>query len=342
MPIPLTPGRLKHLRALSNSAGVIAAVAMDQRASLVKAIAAARGVEPKAVPQSTLSEFKSSVSKTLSPHASAILLDPEYGLPAAAVRDKHCGLLLAYEFSGYDNTRPGRLPDLLENVSVKRIKEWGADACKILIYYSPFDSPQVNDIKHALIERVGSECAAEDLPFFLELLSYDPEGGDEKSIAYARVKPRVAVGTIQEFCKPRYGVEVLKVEMPIVSRFTAGSKAFCGERAYSNAEALGLIREASDASSLPFIYLSAGVDNDIFTEQLRMAAEAGSDFSGVLCGRATWKGGLAVYGKQGPAALEEWLGGEGIANIVNVNEAVRPAKPWWFKLGLSEADVRQS
>jgi tagatose 1,6-diphosphate aldolase len=99
------------------------------------------------------------------------------------------------------------------------------------------------------------------------------------------------------------------------------------------------MKEASDASSLPFIYLSAGVDNDVFTEQLGMAAEAGSEYSGVLCGRATWKGGLPVYGKSGPAALEEWLSGEGVANIGRVNEAIRPAKPWWGKLGLTAAEV---
>lgn len=44
---------------------------------------------------------KSSISKIISseltPYASAILLDPEYGLPAAEVRDKNAGLLLAYE-----------------------------------------------------------------------------------------------------------------------------------------------------------------------------------------------------------------------------------------------------
>ena len=339
MPTRLTSGKLKHLRALSNSAGVIAAVAMDQRASLVKAIAAARGLDPKDVPALMLSEFKTSVSRIISPHASAILLDPEYGLPATAVRDKNCGLLLAYEFSGYDNARPGRLPDLLENVSVKRIKEWGADACKVLIYYSPFDSPQVNDIKHALVERVGSECIAEDVPFFLELLSYDPEGGDEKALSFAKLKPRMTVGTIVEFSKPRYGVEVLKVEVPVVSKFTEGSRSFCGERAYSRQEALGLIKQASDASALPFIYLSGGVDNDLFTEQLGMAAEAGSDYSGVLCGRATWKGGLLVYGKYGSAALEEWLSGEGVANVGHVNEAIQSAKPWWTKFGLSAGDV---
>ena len=72
----------------------------------------------------------------------------------AGQRAKNAGLLLAYENSGYDNTQPGRLPDLLPHVSVKRIKEeMGADAVKILIYYTPFDDPKVNDIKHAFVEQ---------------------------------------------------------------------------------------------------------------------------------------------------------------------------------------------
>jgi len=91
------------------------------------------------------------VSKVLTPHASAILLDPEFGLEACRARAKTAGLLLAYELSGYDNTRPGRLPDLLPHVSVKRILDWGADAVKILIYYTPYDEPGVKDVKHAFI-----------------------------------------------------------------------------------------------------------------------------------------------------------------------------------------------
>src|SRR3982074_450768 len=136
------------MKALSNEAGVIAAAAMDQRGSLQKSIAAAKGVEPKMVTKEMMSEFKIAVTKVLTPHASAILLDPEYGLPAIDARSPNAGLLLAYELSGYDNTQPGRLPDLLPDMSVKRIKKWGADAVKILIYYTPFDSSKINDIKH--------------------------------------------------------------------------------------------------------------------------------------------------------------------------------------------------
>src|ERR1700690_4491933 len=124
-------GKVRHMKALANQQGVIAAAAMDQRGSLKKSIASAKGVPADQVTEEMMSEFKIAVSKVLTPHASAILLDPEYGLPAAKARSKNAGLLLAYEESGYDNPKPGRLPDLLPHLSVKRIKDLGADAVKI-------------------------------------------------------------------------------------------------------------------------------------------------------------------------------------------------------------------
>jgi len=76
----LTPGKLKGLKAVSNSRDVIAAAAMDQRGSLKSAIAKDKGIDKGAVTAQMLEEFKTAVVKILTPHASAILLDPEYGL----------------------------------------------------------------------------------------------------------------------------------------------------------------------------------------------------------------------------------------------------------------------
>src|SRR5204862_4804778 len=180
--------------------------------SLQKSLATAKGVGQTEITDEMMAEFKTIVTKVLTPHASAILLDPEYGLPATKARAGNCGLLLAYELSGYDNTQPGRLPDLLPHVSVKRIVDWGADAVKILIYYTPFDDPKVNDIKHAFIERIGAECEHYQIPFFLEFVGYDPKGGDEKGFDYAKKKPEIVIKSMQEFGKPQYGVDVLKVE----------------------------------------------------------------------------------------------------------------------------------
>ncbi len=330
----LSKGKLNHLKALSNSAGVIAAAAMDQRGSLQKSIAAAKGVDPKSVTQEQMEEFKVAVVKVLTPHASAILLDPEFGLPAAKKRAKNAGLLMAYEASGYDNTQPGRLPDLLPHVSARRIKEMGADAVKILIYYTPFDDPKVNDIKHAFCERIGSECEDNEIPFFLEFIGYDPKGGDEKGLEYAKMKPKIVIGSMKEFTKPRYKVDVLKVEVPVNAEYVKGSSVFNskGEVAYTRKQALDLYRKAADVTTKPFIYLSAGVSNAQFVESLNMASEAGTDYSGVLCGRATWKEGIPVYATKGVKALEDWLAKDGVKNINCVNDAIKSAKPWKKRL----------
>jgi tagatose 1,6-diphosphate aldolase len=68
-----------------------------------------------------------------------------------------------------------------------------------------------------------------------------------------------------------------------------------------------------------------------------MAGESGTDFSGVLCGRATWKEGIPVYAKQGAKALEDWLANQGVKNINAVNAAIQGARPWYAKFGMAAA-----
>ena len=219
------------------------------------------------------------------------------GLPAAK-RAPNAGLLLAYEQTGYDNTRPGRIPDLLNLWSARRLKDAGASCVKMLIYYTPFDTKVVNEEKHAFVERIGDECRANDIPFFLEFVGYDPGSGDEKGLEFAKLKPEVVSGSMAEFTKDRYGVDVMKVEVPVNMKFVEGARAYGGEKAYSKQEALDAYRRAADIATKPFIFLSAGVSNAEFTESLEMAAESGVKFSGVLCGRATWKDGIPVYGNR--------------------------------------------
>jgi tagatose 1,6-diphosphate aldolase len=326
MKVKMTPGKLAGMKAVSDNRGVIAAAAMDQRGSLQKALAKEKGGD---IGDREIEEFKTLVTEVLTPHASAILLDPEWGIPASKRRAKNAGLLMAYEKTGYDKTGPGRLPDLLDQWSVRRIKEAGADCIKILLYYTPDDPKDVNDIKHAWVERIGDECRANDIPFFLEFVGYE-EGADEKGLEFAKKKPRIVAGSMAEFTKDRYGVDVMKVEMPINMKFVEGTKAFGGQKAYTKQEAMDHFR--------PFIYLSAGVSNAEFTESLELAAEAGTRYSGVLCGRATWKDGIPVYGKQGGDAFRRWLESEGVKNIENVNARLQPAHPWFEFYGAKGAD----
>ncbi|MFQ3662579.1 MAG: tagatose 1,6-diphosphate aldolase [Chloroflexaceae bacterium] len=334
--VRLTRGKFQGISACADERGVIAAAAMDQRGSLKKAIAKARGEGGQATFEDMVA-FKTAVTKILTRHSSAILMDPEYGLEALKHRAPGTGVLMAYEKTGYDASVKGRLPDLLAEWSVRRIVEAGADAVKILLYINPFDDPKINSIKYAFIERIGAECAALDIPFFLEPLAYDDEVGDEKSFAFAKVKPKYVTAYMEEFSKPRYGVDVLKVEVPVNMKFVSGTRAFTGEEAYTRQEAMQLFRESAAAATKPFIYLSAGVTDEIFRETLELAAEAGTPFAGVLCGRATWQDGIPVYAQGGVEALEAWLSDRGVQNIEALNQVLaRGAVPWWTVYGGKE------
>jgi tagatose 1,6-diphosphate aldolase len=334
MRVKITQGKFDGINACANERGVIAALAVDHRGNLMQAIADSRGEHGQAT-AADMHTFKTAVTKVLSPYASAVLLDPEYGLGALGSRAPGTGVLLAYEKSGYDFSVKGRMPDLLPEWSVRRLVEAGAQAIKILMYYNPYDDAQINQVKQAYIERIGAECIALDVPFFLEPLVYDDTLGDEKGLAFARKKPEYVVHVIQEFSKSRYGVDILKVELPVNPAFVQGTRAFDGEAsAYSRQDAIEHFRNAASAATRPFIFLSAGSNDEVFCEMLELVAEAGVKFAGVLCGRATWQGGIAVYANEGVTALSGWLEGRGVQNIQSVNSVLEfAAAPWWDVYG---------
>ena len=252
----------------------------------------------KPADETTIVDFKETVSSELTPYVSAILTDPEYGLPATKGRDKKCGLLLSYEETGYDTTEPGRMCDLIADQSALRIKNDSANAVKFLLYYDPDESNEINDKKKAFVERVGAETKANGLPFFRELLIYDGKINDAKGEEYAKVKPEKVFKTMQEFSKSQYDITVLKVEMPFNIKFVEG---YNGDNnvVYTQEEAKKLLKKQSDLTNLPYIFLSAGVTSEEFIAEIEMAEKADADFNGVLCGRATWKSTIKPFAAEG-------------------------------------------
>ena len=317
---------------LSNGNQVIAALANDQRGALKRLLAAAAGGGGFA--NDILVDFIKVISSELTPYASSILLNAEYGVTASELRHADCGFIAAYEKTEYDASTPGRLPDLLPIWSAKRIKELGADAVKILLYYDVDDKPEINDIKHALVERIGSECIAEDIPYFVEILTYDASDMDVTSREYASLKPHKVNGAMREFSKPRYNADVLKVEVPVNMNFVEDYTS--EEPVYTADEARAYFKEQSEATHLPFIYLSAGVSAKLFQETFVFSKESGSTFNGVLCGRATWKDAVAIFAKEGEEAAKAWLADQGRRNVEELNDVlVTKASPWTEKVDLN-------
>lgn len=323
----LTPNKKQYLEKLSKD-GIISALAFDQRGALKRMMAAHQTEEPSVEQMEAL---KVMVSEELTPYASSILLDPEYGLPATKVKAEEAGLLLAYEKTGYDATTTSRLPDCLVEWSAKRIKEAGADAVKFLLYYDVDGDDDVNLQKKAYIERIGSECQAEDIPFFLEILTYDEKITDNGSVDFAKVKAHKVNEAMKVFSDDRFGIDVLKVEVPVNMKYVEGFAQ--GEVVYSKEEAAQAFEDQEAASHLPYIYLSAGVSAELFQETLVFASESGAKFNGVLCGRATWSGSVPVYIEKGENVARQWLRTEGFKNIDELNEVLeKTASPWTEKL----------
>ena len=320
----LSAQKRKYLENLSDKNGFISALAIDQRGALKKMLNKHQESE---VTAEQIKEFKVLVSKHLTKYSSSILLDPEYGLDAAKARDKNAGLLLAYEKTGYDANAVGRLPDCLVDWSAKRLKEEGADAVKFLLYYDVDESDEINNQKKAYMERVGAECVAEDIPFFLEILSYNYKDADNSTAEFAKLKPRKVIEAMKEFSKPRYNVDVLKVEVPVNMKYVEGFAD--GEVVYTKEEAASYFKQQDEATNLPYIYLSAGVSAKLFQDTLKFAHDSGAKFNGVLCGRATWANGVEVFAKDGEEATVNWLNTVGRKNIEELNEVVAKTATSW-------------
>ena len=170
------------------------------------------------------------------------------------------------------------------------------------------------------MEIVGAECVAEDIPLFLEILSYDYKIDDNSTAEYAKVKPRKVIEAMKVFSDPRYNVDVLKVEVPVNMKFVEGFSD--GETVYTKEEAANYFKLQEEATSLPYIYLSAGVS-------AKFAHDSGAKFNGVLCGRATWANGVEVFAKEGEKATVEWLNTIGRKNIEELNEVVEKTATSW-------------
>ncbi len=345
MAIQLSPGKWHRLCSLSDEKGRFKMLAIDQRGSLVKAIAKATGKAPTDVTAEDMATAKQVVTQTLAPYATALLTDPVYGLPHS-FRNLPPGvaLLLSHEESGYEAAGvqgKERKTHPVEGWSVQKAQRAGADAVKLLVYYRPDGSAAVRRHQQALVRRVGRDCEQADMPFLLELVSYPIRDESADTPEFALKKPDLVAESAAEFSKPQYKVDILKLEFPAdlkhTTEFSGG--AFDGkkrEAAYGLREVRESCRRLNNAAAVPWVILSAGVDISEFLVQVDLATEAGA--SGFLCGRAIWKDAINLY--PNVDRMEKWLRAQGVYNFVRANAHAHQAQPWFQPADVAERPFR--
>jgi len=286
------------LTKLARPSGALAMVAVDQREAL-RGMFAAHQSTP--VPDSQLTQFKVDVARELSPFASALLVDQEFGIDAI-INQKAltggCGLIAAADLlvgpPGGAATDTAIDPD----VDPIRMRNIGSVGLKFLILWRNDESP---DVRAQLVEDFNKLCTVSGLPSIIEIIVKAPT---DTSKNFNREEELIIAAKEAATWKP----DLYKAEVP-----------FHGEGDLSaitkNAERI------SEAIGAPWVVLSNGVKQPFFKDAVKACAIGGA--SGFLAGRAVWAD--IVGSSDIPKALRE----VSIPRLEALAEVVDTyAKPW--------------
>src|SRR5579875_1243900 len=290
------------LEAIAGPDGTLAIIAMDQRNTLRRMLTAAeRPTDPD-----TIRAFKVDVAEALSPGASGILLDPDFGVPAvreAGVLAGGCGMLVAAEPPDRVIWKGEPRASLDGGTSAAEVRAMGGDAVKLLVQMRPDRThrPGEPDLVAEVVDVVRTvveDCAAVGIPSVVETLLYPLPGEDPLS-------PRRRAELITESARILSDVrpDLLKLEYP--------------------SDAAGC-RAVGEAVSVPWAMLSAGMDFEPFLAAIADACDEGGA-SGFIAGRVYWKEAVALDGEERRA----FLSGTARARLERSLEAMAGhARPW--------------
>ena len=329
----ISPGKFRRLQKLADAEGRFRMLAIDQRGSMIRALARAADTSRHEITYHSTAQVKRLITRVLSPYSTATLIDPQYGYPYSIdVLARDTALLLSREETGFEKSgreNRERRTILIEDWSVQKAVRAGADAIKLLIYYHTDASSETNRYQQQLCQEVGEQCLRHDLPLLLELVTY-PLQESSDSPEFAREKPRLVVEMTEEFSKPQYRADILKLQFPAELKyadpFADGSfDDRKREPVYGIAEVERFCHEVHQAAAIPWVILSAGVDIQEFLQNIRLACDAGA--SGFLCGRAIWS--TAVDHFPDLAKVERSLADVSSQNFRACNDAALCALPWF-------------
>ena len=286
------------LTKLARSSGTLAMVAVDQREAL-RGMFAAHQSTP--VPDSQLTQFKVDVARELSPFASALLVDQEFGIDAIvnqSALNKNCGLIAAADLlvgpAGGAATDTAVDPD----VDPIRMRDINSVGLKFLVLWRNDESP---DDRARLVAEFNKLCQISGLPSIIEIIVKPPT---DSSKSFDREEELIIAAREAAAWKP----DLYKAEVPFHGQ---GDHSLITKNAERISEAIGS----------PWVVLSNGVKQPFFSDAVKACAIGGA--SGFLAGRAVWAD--IVGATDIPKALRE----VSIPRLEKLAEIVDAyAKPW--------------
>jgi len=320
----LSIGKIRGLQQIANPDGIFTICAMDHRGSLRSMI---DEEQPGEVNSEEMVERKLELCSTLAKYASAVLLDPIFGAAQCishSVLPNNTGLLVSIEASGYSGEKEQRLTKLLDGWSVEKIKRMGASAVKILVYYRP-DLKQLASKQLNTVNTVALECIKYDLPFLVEPKSYPIGNEINNPREFAALKEQSVINTARDITA--LPIDVLKAEFPA----DLGYKK-------DKPELIELCHQLDVSSRVPWVILRAGVDFNLFYQQVEIACQAGA--SGFLGGRAIWQEAMYIDDARERVHYLSTVGADRLKRLIEL--ASKYAVPWYKKLGVSAQELAQT
>ncbi|WP_329459162.1 hypothetical protein [Streptomyces sp. NBC_01497] len=259
--------------ALARPSGTFAMVAADQRDSLRSMMAEQAGVEGSSIPDSRLTDFKLAVARALGPHASALLIDSDYGyrrLVDERVLPAGCAPILAVDLLEQETGGPVEDTALDETADTAAIVADGTKGLKLLVIWRRDGH---RDRRVALAARFVEMCRRAGLASVLEPVARAT--AEEEAAGTFRLTDSV-VEAARELAPLR--PSLYKCQVP--------------DGGVGSVAALAREAERIDAVvGVPWVVLSQGVRAADFPDAVEAACRAGA--SGFLAGRALWTDALA-------------------------------------------------
>ncbi|HEX7364203.1 MAG TPA: tagatose 1,6-diphosphate aldolase [Dehalococcoidia bacterium] len=313
----LSIGKIRGLQQIATPDGIFIICAMDHRGSL-KAMIEKEQPDDE-VDYQELVEYKLELCEALAPHSSAVLLDPNYGAAqciSSGLLPGKIGLLVSIEATGYESSQQGRITTLLKNWSVEKIGRMGASAVKLLVYYRP-DLARIANAQLKTIRKVAEECRKYDIPLLVESVTYPVAHEDPKTPEFANKKPDLVIESARQITS--LPIDVLKSEFPANLKFET-----------NKSKLLDHCRKVDEASKVPWVLLSAGVEYETFKKEVEIACKAGA--SGFLGGRAIWQEALHFDNKKDRRKFLLTTAADRVKELAEITD--KYAVPWYRKMGL--------